>query len=461
MKLGGVDEGALNAIAELRLGPEEAGLRLRDRVESASRPPLRRLEQAARRRFRARGEDDAGLAAFDAWFPDLALTALRDPTLDPVALVDGSVLAEARRPLDGTPRMPAELDLLRACLPALTGEASLTALRGGGLLNEAGGRTSVRLLGLIATSIADQVRDDPLVLRRCLVERQGALLRAVYATSSGPKALVSGLERLDAPSLALALGALGADWLRGLPWTERLAAWMVAIAEVAGTGFGSMMIARSARRPPISPTTRTTRSGLPSTCASTASAVATPSGWPIRPQIHLTTSSPAVGRSPSSHFSQVRPRMRKTSRCLNPSRSREPRTWVCSVISIAVAARRAPSGTSSVCIQTWASGARAGSRRAGRAPETDTIDPDAFREAVREAWRAQPLEERRQALSRAVEKVKLSPGGLEIVCRADGYHGHDPFGPPEVPGLINRAWVDCAAVSPPRTSLSPGTSPSQ
>ena len=67
---------------------------------------------------------------------------------------------------------------------------------------------------------------------------------------------------------------------------------------------------------------------------------------------------------------------------------------------------------------------------AGRDTETDTIDPDAFREAVRVAWRAQPLEERRHALSRVVEKVELSPGGLEIVCRADGYHGHDPFGPP-------------------------------
>jgi hypothetical protein len=66
-------------------------------------------------------------------------------------------------------------------------------------------------------------------------------------------------------------------------------------------------------------------------------------------------------------------------------------------------------------------------------PELDTIDPDAFREAVRQAWAAQPLEERRHALSRVVEKVELSPGGLEIVCRADGYHGHDPFGPPYAP----------------------------
>lgn len=42
----------------------------------------------------------------------------------------GSVLAEARRQLASTPLMPAELDLLRGCLPALNGGASLSALRG-------------------------------------------------------------------------------------------------------------------------------------------------------------------------------------------------------------------------------------------------------------------------------------------------------------------------------------------
>ena len=63
-------------------------------------------------------------------------------------------------------------------------------------------------------------------------------------------------------------------------------------------------------------------------------------------------------------------------------------------------------------------------------PEAEVIDADEFRAAVREAWTSQPLVERRQALSRVFEKVELSPGGLEIVCRADGYHGHDPFGPP-------------------------------
>ena len=63
-------------------------------------------------------------------------------------------------------------------------------------------------------------------------------------------------------------------------------------------------------------------------------------------------------------------------------------------------------------------------------PEPEVIDADELRAAVREAWTSQSLDERRQALSRVLEKVELSPDGLEIICRADGYHGHDPFGPP-------------------------------
>ncbi len=84
------------------------------------------------------------------------------------------------------------------------------------------------------------------------------------------------------------------------------------------------------------------------------------------------------------------------------------------------------------------------------APEADTIDPETLREAVRLAWTKQPLEERRHALSRVVEKVELSQGGLEIICRADGYHGHDPFGPPEGSPLINRGWVGCGEVRRPK-----------
>ncbi len=83
-------------------------------------------------------------------------------------------------------------------------------------------------------------------------------------------------------------------------------------------------------------------------------------------------------------------------------------------------------------------------------PEAEVIDADEFRAAVREAWTSQPLDERRQALSRVLEKIELSPGGLEIVCRADGYHGHDPFGPPSGACPRNGGWWKCERLGRPR-----------
>lgn len=241
LKFAGLNDHVLAEIAEARVGPEEAGLRIRDRMDAAgaTRPPpspLKRLEAAARRRLRARDENEAGLSAFTEWFPDFALQTLRDAETDPVALIDGSVLVEARRLLTHTQRLPAELDLLRACLPILTGEASLAALRGSGLLAEAAGKTRVRLLGYAASALAERVRDDATILRRCLVERHRSLLRAVAATPTGPAAIVTALDRLDAPSLMLATAMPDADWLRGLVCTERLVARVLAIAELTGIG---------------------------------------------------------------------------------------------------------------------------------------------------------------------------------------------------------------------------------
>lgn len=60
----------------------------------------------------------------------------------------------------------------------------------------------------------------------------------------------------------------------------------------------------------------------------------------------------------------------------------------------------------------------------------EVIDADELREVVRLAWTNLPLEERRTALSRVVEKVILSPGTIDIICNAHGYHGHNPSGPP-------------------------------
>lgn len=91
-------------------------------------------------------------------------------------------------------------------------------------------------------------------------------------------------------------------------------------------------------------------------------------------------------------------------------------------------------------------------------PEAEVIDADEFRAAVREAWRAQPLEERRHAISRVVEKVELYPGGLEIVCRADGYHGHDPFGPPYRPMSLRDPSVSSSEGEPASMSGEPASS---
>ena len=60
-------------------------------------------------------------------------------------------------------------------------------------------------------------------------------------------------------------------------------------------------------------------------------------------------------------------------------------------------------------------------------PAADTIDPDAFRTAVLQAWHDRPLEDRRQALDRLLDEVRLSPGGVKITY---GYYHQAPYGPP-------------------------------
>ena len=63
-------------------------------------------------------------------------------------------------------------------------------------------------------------------------------------------------------------------------------------------------------------------------------------------------------------------------------------------------------------------------------PAFDEVDPDTFRTAVLEAWHDRPLPERREALDRVLDEVRLSPGGVHITYGLAGYHGHDPYGPP-------------------------------
>ena len=63
-------------------------------------------------------------------------------------------------------------------------------------------------------------------------------------------------------------------------------------------------------------------------------------------------------------------------------------------------------------------------------PTFDEVAPDIFRTAILEAWHDRPLPERREALDRVLDEVRLSPGGVHITYGMCGYHGHDPYGPP-------------------------------
>ncbi len=70
-------------------------------------------------------------------------------------------------------------------------------------------------------------------------------------------------------------------------------------------------------------------------------------------------------------------------------------------------------------------------------PTPEQIDPIKFRAAVLEAWSARPLDERREALDRLVEKITLSSGGAHVDYRVKdeqiAFHQPDPPGPPNAP----------------------------
>lgn len=67
-------------------------------------------------------------------------------------------------------------------------------------------------------------------------------------------------------------------------------------------------------------------------------------------------------------------------------------------------------------------------------PDPDTLDPEAFRAAVREAWSQRPIEARREALDRLIDQITLTEGGAHIDYRvkdADPAFRHQPpSGPP-------------------------------
>ena len=63
-------------------------------------------------------------------------------------------------------------------------------------------------------------------------------------------------------------------------------------------------------------------------------------------------------------------------------------------------------------------------------PSLDEVDPDLFRDAVLEAWKNRPIEERREALDQVLDRVTLDEGGVQIAYSLGADCGGVPFGPP-------------------------------
>ncbi len=94
-------------------------------------------------------------------------------------------------------------------------------------------------------------------------------------------------------------------------------------------------------------------------------------------------------------------------------------------------------------------------------PTPDRMDPAKFRAAVLEAWSTRPLDERREALDRLVEKITLSDGGAHVDYRVKdeqiAFHQPDPSGPPSVACARNGGWWRCERVARPRSRSAAGS----
>ena len=63
-------------------------------------------------------------------------------------------------------------------------------------------------------------------------------------------------------------------------------------------------------------------------------------------------------------------------------------------------------------------------------PSLDEVDPDLFRDAVLEAWKNRPIEERREALDQVLDRVTLDEGGVQIAYSLGADCGGVRDGPP-------------------------------
>ena len=59
-------------------------------------------------------------------------------------------------------------------------------------------------------------------------------------------------------------------------------------------------------------------------------------------------------------------------------------------------------------------------------PSPDEIDPERFRAEVLRVWHEAPLKDRRGALGKLLNGVRLSPGGVTFRYGLAGFHGMFP-----------------------------------
>ena len=90
-------------------------------------------------------------------------------------------------------------------------------------------------------------------------------------------------------------------------------------------------------------------------------------------------------------------------------------------------------------------------------PRIDQVDVDGFRRDLLAGWEAATLEDKRRALGQLIDHVDLKPGEAVVHYRwageASKNQGNTPYGPPEGSAPINRGWVLCGEVSPPKVRV--------
>jgi hypothetical protein len=80
------------------------------------------------------------------------------------------------------------------------------------------------------------------------------------------------------------------------------------------------------------------------------------------------------------------------------------------------------------------------------------VEPEKLRAALAEAWQERPLEDRRRALAKLVDRIELSPQGIQVVYSLAGYTGHAQEGPPSV---VMSHQTCCFATAPLATQYKP------